>query len=823
MRDMTDSSILSNRSVSRELLAIQRELQRTRQALGRLGGDARDASQQMSLFGQRTTQAMQTIVRDARQLQSEMQKLKQELGELGKTSVKPTVDVEDKASGKWKEIGKKLLEKKELVLNLLIGTDLKGIASDAEQAAKERRLYATKGNKTDADMAKFDQDAKVLINKNPELGRAQAMSLVSQGEQLYGKQGSKYAVNSARLAYTTGQDSKELLKLMAEMRDATKIDDADRIGNSLQHMMNKGKNLDINALSSLIKNSKQTGQVLDTPEKIAAMVNEMGKIGVLSMDKGFESLKEATNQLSNSGELEKILQTGYEAVGENSTAAKEKAGREAKEVEQLLTSGSKADVQHAMGKLLQAFASVKDEKARTKMQELLGKDAGKEMLEKFGPILDAAGRLATGENRPQVARNELDRSYENATKHDSFFTYRQTQNDARQSVVDLGGKIIGDVLPIIRGLSHVVKWLADLLASMPDLIRQGIEVALVGLAAKKFFFGKKEDGDGSAETKTTAKEGNCCCQDAGGEPQKGRKKKRRGRSTPKPNRQAPQPSQTNPKRTWWNPTTWGKKGGADSGETSAKKGLFGGIKEKLTAFIPGKETLTRGLTAVKTAGPRALEWMQKAAPRMGKALPFAGTAIGLASALTAKDKKDGLLRFGAESLGGMAGGALAGAAVGSVIPVVGTAIGGIVGGALGAWGGGALYDSVKGWFSKSSHVNERDVLEKEKRDQRAAASGPTAETPMSPADRVKQLGVPLPPQSPAKKPEEKPKTVSLTIPQMPITINAEGILQDEAGLLKMLNKGSIGTQIIKLVEKGMVDAMQTRGGVASGRVGGVPV
>ncbi|RNB91996.1 hypothetical protein EDM56_04380 [Brevibacillus fluminis] len=790
---------------------MQREFQRTKQVISQLGSTMRDAGNQMKNFGRDTTAALHGFSQQTKRMQQELQKLQQSMSDVGNMNVQPSVSFLEKLGAQWENFSSKMWAQKDFILDLMIGTDFKGVNSDVEAQAKERRLYAATG-KTPDEMKTFEKNATDLVHKNPEMTLQKAMSLVSKGEELNGKYGSKYALNATRMEYSTGRDSNDLLKAMSAMRDATKIDDAERIGNSLQHIINNSRNLDSGALISLIKSSKEMNQVLDTPEKIAAMVESMNKLGVMSMDKGFEAIKDAATQLSSSGDLAKVLQTGYEASGKKTPAeAKSQAEREAKEVEQLLTSGSKADIQQAFGKLLQTFASVKDVKARDKMLDALGRSGGKEMQEKLGPLLAEAGRLAAGDTHPKIG-NEMEKSYEKAKANDSFFDYRMQQNETRLSTDQFGAKVIQDFHNVLTVFSSGVKKLTDSLSTMPDSLRQAMGGGLAGYMIYRYF--KMDKPNGQNKQDQTGK-GSCCC-DTGSESQSNDKKKKKrskrnasdkggkaqntgGKGAPKPN---------------------GNKSKPEPVEPNVKKGLFGRLAGQVTKLVPSKEKLAGGWEALKGFGSRMLNGVRQTAPLMKRAMPAAlSSAIGIATVLTSNNKLDALGRLGGETIGGGIGTAV-GAALGSVVPGFGTVIGGYVGGAVGSWIGGKGYEMFKGWYDKPSESAENAIREKKALSETASVPQQAAAMPQT---GVMPNPVPLPSQSPATKPEAKPTAVSLSIPQMPITINAEGILQDEAGLLRLFGKSSISNQIVKLVEKGMVDALETRGGVPGGRVGGMPV
>lgn len=180
---------------------------------------------------------------------------------------------------------------------------------------------------------------------------------------------------------------------------------------------------------------------------------------------------------------------------------------------------------------------------------------------------------------------------------------------------------------------------------------------------------------------------------------------------------------------------------------------------------------------------------------LAKKVPLLGTVLNLSSLFKSKNKLETAAQIGSESLGGWGGaaaGAAAGAALGSFVPILGTAVGGLIGGAIGGIGGSMLgsaaYDGIKSWWQGRSV-------------QSASSNQPIPSGP------------PMPDSSPASNVREQPQSVSITIPQITIPLHADGVLQDIPTMLKMLGDPTVGQKIKSIIEKSLLDALETRGGV----------
>ncbi|TQK53843.1 hypothetical protein FB479_10856 [Brevibacillus sp. AG162] len=262
------------------------------------------------------------------------------------------------------------------------------------------------------------------------------------------------------------------------------------------------------------------------------------------------------------------------------------------------------------------------------------------------------------------------------------------------------------------------------------------------------------------------------------------------------------------------PTT-GKKPGLDSGGSKGAAGKNEGKSKTPDAAPSGNKpspdsggstpTPTGNKPAPDIGGNQVEEG--KAASKGGwksmfkggvRRIPLLGSLLGVKEIADSDNKLDTAAKVGAESLGGWGGaaaGAAAGAAIGSVLPGLGTAIGGIVGGFIGGMGGsfagGALYDGVKSWWQ-------------DKPPSESATIQPTIQT-----------GPPVPNYSPVSNLQEKLHPVAITIPQISIPLHVQGVLQDIPTMLKMLSDPSVAQRIKDIIERSLLDALETRGGVTT--------
>jgi hypothetical protein len=795
--------------ISPELVKVQREVQRSRQAMGGLDNETKKMLQDIGRMGQSMDRTAREFARDASRMQREIHGIRSELNRLGSMREKPRVEIDNQASNEIANIRQQLLSLGGIAAGIAIGSNVGNMMSEAEAAFKERALYAARG-KTQQEMQLFDQKAKELITNNPYMNRAEAMATLAASERYNGANAGSYADVATKLGVTTRYSPEEHLKMMAVLRENTGVDDATRLGNAIQYMSNNLKDFKDEFVDSIIEYSVQTSKFLDTPEKMAALVGEIGRMGIWSDDKAFDALKEATLKLTNQGDLTNVLKTGYETQGMDSDKALKLAETEAAEINKLINSENKADNQAAMGRMMLTLATIQDKNVRQQVLNELGAGPGEDLGRYFAPLLEYAGKLSIGQVRPQIG-DELNRSYKLATENNPLFEYQKAQNEAKQAVIDFGAKIEQDVTPAMSLLADCTKWLVDKFNAMPDIARYGLELAAAGGAV--LFGGVLLIRSATAHLRA-ARALEAAARSMGGGPgpdldiggKGGKKRKWWNSKTWK--RDTPEPQARK-----WLSTEEARKAafdGPDPAKEATKKGLLGGLKERISSMLPSKEKLKefggKAWQGLKNIGGAATETIGKYGGAVLRKLPLIGSLFGAGQILMADNKLETAGKVGAEALGGW-GGAAAGAAIGSVIPGIGTAVGGIVGGIAGALGGGALFDKVKAWWSDAPATPpDRSEMKRP--------------TPREELDKLRPApavaGPPVPPVSPAGKAAEKPKSVSVSVSSMPITLRAEGVLQDVAGMIRLLRDPAVSNEVKRIIEKALIDALETRGGVAGG-------
>lgn len=425
-----------------------------------------------------------------------------------------------------------------------------------------------------------------------------------------------------------------------------------------------------------------------------------------------------------------------------------------------------------------------------------GQMTGQDQSEEFKAIANniAAGAIAL----PQQGATQT--AYQSAFDADSLLAYKQAQNEARQSLIDLGMTVADDVAPVLKELSSGVRSFTDFLNGMPDWARIGLElgVAAVGaagaltyLAARVVTLGSELRNIGQMIGKgrgTAAVPDTSPAPSVGGNSQG----KGKGKATVKGKGNIAQPPKAAPSSYGGNEAGGGH---ASSGKSSTKTSPS--VSGKAVATGP-KQGIALETDLAKAASGSG-GWLRKGLRR----LPFVGAALGGVDILQSENKLETAARVGSQAIGGWGGtvaGAAVGAAVGSVVPLVGTAVGGVVGGLIGGIGGSMagdyLFDKAKSWWQDEPKPS-------------VAKAPARVSSPASP------VGLTAPQISPAARTQETPRSVSLTIPQITIPLHVGGVLQDVPTMLKMLNDPTVGQRIQRIVEKALLDALETRGGVAT--------
>lgn len=707
----------------------------------------------------RTGKTMKEISREftsgVDQMQQDLLKLKSELKQINKESTPTGFEKFSSLLNKLAAVKQQVLSIGSEIANISMGTSVGGAIDESKAAARERGLYAAKG-KTAEEMQRFDELTRQLMSTNPYLNKPQAMSLISKSEQVNPAHAEKYAEKAAQLSVTTRYAPEEHLKMMAAMRQSTGIDDATRLANSIQYMSNNAGDLNGKFVDAIVEFSAQNSKLLDTPEKMAAMVSEIGKLGVWSDDKAFAALRESTLKFTDQGELTNLLKSQYEAQGKGKTEAQSMAEAEAMQISGALSSGDRDEERVALGKLMMSVATIQDKAVQQKVLQSLGGNAGKELGSDLPKLLETAGKIATGEIRPQVG-NEADKAYEAAKEADSYFAVTQAQSLAKHDVTDAIAKVFEDLTTPMTELAEVVGGAARLFNDAGDGVRYFTEALIVAFGAFM----------GGGQFVVTTKElfG-------------GRKKKsgKGGAGDTHAGEDVPRNSNKGPSQT--------------GGNSPVKKGK---VSNLVSRIFQSEESLP-----LLNSGTKGL--LRK--------IPLLGLGVGAVDVMQSDNKLEAMGEMGAEAIGGWGGaavGAAAGAAVGSVVPILGTALGGVIGGVIGSFGGSIAgskaFEGIKSWWQDEP-------------------SAPATEPKRPPSKEEWQsirstmpAGPPVPQHSPVSGIQERAQSVSLTIPQITIPLHADGVLQDIPTMLRMLGDPSVGQKIKSIIEKALLDALETRGGV----------
>ncbi|MGG4496484.1 hypothetical protein [Brevibacillus reuszeri] len=832
------------KAASSEIKAIGKEISNTTKALAHM---EKKLSSMTGEFSSKTER-----------LKRSMKGLRSEINGLNNLSATPRIELIEKGFSKLGALKQQLLSLSTTAAGIAIGSSIGGMIDEAKAAARERGLYAA-SRKTEKQMQDFDQLTNKIMDINPYLNKPQAMAMISRSEQLNPDHADKYAERAAMLSVTTVYSPEEHLRMMASMREGTGIDDPTRLANSIQEMSNTVGDMNGKFVSSIVEFSEVNGKLLNTPEKMAAMVSEIKNLGILNDDKAFGALRESVTRLTNQEELTTILKAQFEGQGSRKPEeAQLKAEEEAKRLNTALTSGDKDEQRVALGKVMMAIASIEDQGTQQKILYNLGGIPGKEISEEFAKLLDAAGKIATGEIRPQVG-NETQKAYEAATKENEYFALMKEQVLAKQVALETLSKVTNDLSGVLTGLSRFAASLAGGFNGWPDwgryallitigvmgatsLISSTIFTARAFVSSLKLIYQAIREIPSSVKTKVSNWRTKGTDVNTGGPTSPSGKQQPRNSTDRKP---APifqniykaileLPSKL---KTKW--TNGGKEtpsidtGGAGSTSQSSSRKIKSKSKNKTNKNqkknSSGRNSNQPGLQGGSSSSPKngfahgggtsslisefshtdsGIAGFKGGAKGLLRRVPLLGNALSLVDFAQSDNKLETAAQLGTEALGGWGGaaaGAAAGAAIGSVVPVLGTALGGVIGGLIGGFGGSmagsAAFDGIKSLWQDEpppTVAMPRRPLSKEVR-QNLLQSMPA--------------GPPVPDQSPVSGHQAKSQPISLTIPQITIPLHAEGVLQDIPTMLRMLSDPSVGQRIKDIIEKSLLDALETRGGV----------
>lgn len=847
-----------------ELLSVQKEMFKVRQ--GMLEWKRDSASLQAALG-----QLGRGFLQEADRMERRIKEVRSQLQQLG-TSVqaKLRVEIDDQATQKISQMRSQFSQP----VVVSGGGDDGGSANpfvdplgqgmswyknsipESQAAAKERGLFIAKG-KTDAEVQDLDRSVEKIIQINPNLSKTEAINIYNKSDDVNAKDKAAFAEFAAKLSMTTGFSADQSLKMMALLRDSTGVSDPERLANSLQYMSNNMKDFSDDFVPSMIKYTSQLGMVMDTPEKMAMMVGEIGNIGIPSNDMPLGALKDIALKMSSQGELSKVLQKGYEADGKSPEEAKRLADIEAIQVTQLLHSDNKSDNQQAMGRIFMNLASIKDDNVRQEMLNAVGSGSGKELLQHLVPLMEKTGKISAGEVENKVANNEANKSYKAAIDQNPWFEYMQAQSEAKAAMVDLTATVAKDLTPVIKKLAGTLTFCIKTFNELPELARYTIEA--IGIyALAKMAGGKKKDDKKQKNKKQknkkqpTTKQDKCCCtdgSDTGGEKRekrKGSKKKRggkKGKSKLGPSKFGGKNTGEPGKSTKNNPSSPSNKKKTTKPKAKPKPAKPVTPKSKPPTTVPKKAGKpTTGFGKLKDIGGKAFEGIKSfggaawdglknlggkgfgGVKSFGKGLlkkiPFVGEAMSLASLVTSDNKPMELLKLGG-SAGMKAAGTMIGATVGSIVPGLGTAVGGAVGGFLGSVGGDFLMEKLPDWFGWGKEKPETPPAPVPPAPAPTPASGDASPSQIKPASSKPQdtlTTTPAPQVTPAAtnaaNKKDTAQNLSVTVSSMPITLHADGVLQDVVGMIRLLKDPTVTNEIKRIIETAFVNALETRGGKA---------
>nr|WP_278430254.1 hypothetical protein [Brevibacillus laterosporus] len=866
-----------------ELLSVQKEMFKVRQGMMEWKRDSVSLQVAWRQMGR-------DFLQEADRMERRMKEVRSQLQQLG-TSVqaKLRVEIDDQATQKIAQMRSQFSQpvvvsgggsgggSKASVMDpadeYLINSYNDAIP-DSQAAAKERGLFMARG-RTELEGQELDRSVARMIQINPEMMKAEATAIYNRSDEVNSTNKGEYAEVAAKLSMSTGFTSDQSIKIMALLRESTGVNDPQRLANSLQYMSTNMKDFSDDFVSAIIKNTSQLGLLMDTPEKMAMLVGEIGNMGIASNGLPLEALKDLALKMSTQGEMSKFLQRGYEADGKSPDEAKRLAAIESKEVTQLLHSNNKSDNQMAMGRIFMNIAAIKDDNVRQQMLNEVGSGSGKELLQYLKPLIDNAGKISAGLVANKVADNEAEKSYQAAKNQNPWFEYMQAQNEVRLAMTELAGTVAKDLAPGFKLLSTGISYVTQYFNQLPQIVRvmiEGLAVAFLANKAKKAL--QSESGDSkkitikkidvkpkiTIQNKVNVKLQDkkkvicqCSCSgdsDMGGQQRKKRKSpkgKRKGKwsqnkrgpskfggknngGASKPAKNNPsnpsnQKKQTKPKtqpkpakplsRKATLPTTAPKKVGKPATGFGKLKDIggkaFEGIKSFGGAAWDGVKNLGgKGFGGVKSFGKGLL-----------KKIPFVGEAMDLASLATSDNKPMELLKLGG-SAGMKAAGTMIGATVGSIVPGLGTAVGGVVGGFLGSVGGDFLMEKLPDWFGWGKEKQETPPA--------PVPPVPPAQPPIPASDDASQIKsmrrkpqdtlaiTPAPPVKPvatnAADKKESAQNLSVTVSTMPITLHADGVLQDVVGMIRLLKDPTVTNEIKRIIETAFVNALETRGGKA---------
>ncbi|MED0735674.1 hypothetical protein [Aneurinibacillus thermoaerophilus] len=826
--------------LSPELQEVIKSAKRGKRELDQLDDATRELVKEMR-------QIKQAAEQNERAFRSEMEKMKREISELrsklralDSIKAKPQVQVDDQARRQIAAIESDLksLDGQKAKATVVVDTPQNsrgavmlagGIAGGAAlmgggglldqiiTVSQAKARYQTLTGQEDTAITKKLLDELMMVNPNAD--KASVIDLLTKSTLYDPKNGNaitKQALQLETIRPDMG-DASEYQSAMLSMQNSWKnIKDVSRFGDTIA-MIQSSSDLKGEALESILEYSPQISKFLDAPEKLAALAKE---VDVWSQDKMYDALKETTLKLYNKGDLTNALKTAYEdGYGMESKAAQEKAEKEAELITKSLNSGSVADRQFAVAALMQSFGTIKDDNVRQQLLNEIGAGPGEDLnTQVFADLLKKAGEIGMADASKFNYSGKLDEQYQKVKDNDPLRDFVDAKNMLKTEIIDLGGALAEDLAPALEGFAAKVKWAKEKLDGMSS----GASLAIVATTAvivggSLFLLGKAANRaadsllDLALRRKKKGESGLGSDIDID-PPEKGQKKKKRRWFGRRKDDDIDPPRKLSYEEK--SEQALKKKKEDETPKKKTVKERLGGMVEKAKENLPSAASVKEKLGGIWERTKSLGKWGMKKLPLIGT---IAAAGYGAAEILGAENKKEAALRVGANLAGGALGGAAMGAALGSIVPGLGTAIGGAIGAALGGAGADKLFDKAKAWWNKLKPPEQPAKPPEQPPKPPAPPPPPPPPPPKPPAPPPpppKQI--PHPGQAAVTQQVKQDVKVQTNAGPVSVTMNAQGILQDVNGLVRLLHNGTVQSTIkgfiLPAVEKAIVDAIQTRGG-----------
>lgn len=459
-----------------------------------------DATQEMikemQKMKQAAAQSARGFNREIDKMQREIQDLKRQLGGLDATRAMPKVNIDDQAKREISAIRQEMKALDGTKAQVQIATERSASGGDIaasgvlggmaayggagfiDQLSLETRANARRAllGDTREELLQFQKQAQDLTMINPNIDRTYVKDLMTRATRYDAQNGTEFTKQALQLNAIRPDmgGAEEFLNTQMLMKNAMPSADINRIGDSLGYVALKARDIRNDTLDSLQEYSAQMTKFIDSPEKLAMLVEAMND--VWNTDTGFDTLKEVGLKLNNVGDLENVLKTAYGAQGMDEEKVDELAKKEAEQIGKFLSSGSKQDQQYATGVLMQTFATIKDEFVRQNLLNELaagpGENAGQKELVK---LLQRAGEITVIDPMvyQQKMKGQLDDSYKTYQENDPLRGFIEAKTVLTNELLNLGTILAQDISPALTKMSSWVKSLKETLDSMPTGVAKG--------------------------------------------------------------------------------------------------------------------------------------------------------------------------------------------------------------------------------------------------------------------------------------------------------------------------------------------------------------